>query len=553
MKNETEKIKYFLYVRKSSESDDRQVQSIGDQTNHITKLAKDYGLEIIETLSESKSAKKPYNRPIFDEMLRRIEAGEANGILCWEINRLSRNPVDSGKIQWLLQQGIIKSIRTINREYRPDDNALLLNIESGSANQFILDLKKGVKRGIDSKLEKGLAPLLAPLGYLNTKIEARGENYIVKDPERFPILRRMWDLMLTGNYTAPKIRDMANDEWGLRTRKTKHRGNKPISRSTIYRIFTDPFYVGLFLYRGKTHQGKHEPMVSLEEYDRVQILLGRDGKPRPREHEFPFTGVIRCGECGSMITAIEKTKIIKKTGELKTFVYYFCAGRKENIKCSQRVYVSGEKMDEQIEREIMKVSILPTFKDWALQILNDGNDKEIEERAKIYEAQQKTLTDTQRQLDTLTKMRYRELIDDDTFVKERDELRATVIKLRNNLKETESRADEWLELTEKTFNFALYAHKAFLLGDIQTKKEILVALGQNFTLKDQTLVITPNEWLKPIIEKYPAMEKEYKRLELKNNKDPYRQKDAFASLRPILRGRWVLTPRPLPCTNSLFS
>src|SRR3989344_1439613 len=310
-------IRFFLYARKSSESEDRQVQSIGDQTDRLTKLAESENLEIVEILSEAKSAKNPDNRPIFTRMLERIEAGEANGILCWEINRLSRNPVDSGKIQWLSQQGILKSIRTITREYKPDDNALILSVESGSANQFILDLKRGVRRGLDSKLEKGQAPILAPLGYLNTKTEVRGENYIVKDPERFDVIRKMWDLMLGGNYNPPKILEMANNEWGLRPRKMKHRGCKPISRSTIYRIFTDPFYIGMFQYGGRTYQGKHEPMITLDEYDRVQLLLGREGKPRPKTHEFPFTGMIRCAECGSAITAIEKTKIIKKTGEMK--------------------------------------------------------------------------------------------------------------------------------------------------------------------------------------------------------------------------------------------
>src|SRR3989344_583998 len=147
-------IKYFLYSRKSSENEDRQVQSIADQIDRLTKLAKEYGLTVDETLTEAKSAKSPYNRVIFDDMLMRIEKGEADGILCWEINRLSRNPIDSGKIQWLLQQNIIKSIITINREYKPDDNALILSVESGSANQFIIDLRKGVRRGIESKIQK---------------------------------------------------------------------------------------------------------------------------------------------------------------------------------------------------------------------------------------------------------------------------------------------------------------------------------------------------------------------------------------------------------------
>src|ERR1035437_2433584 len=306
MKNNETKIKYFLYARKSSEGEDRQVQSIGDQTDRITKMAEELHLDIIEILSEAKSAKNPYCRPVFDKMLERIEKGEAQGIVCWEINRLSRNPVDSGKIQWMLQQGLLQSIKTINREYKPDDNALLLSVESGSANQFILDLKKGVKRGIDSKIIKGNAPILAPLGYLNSKFETRGENYIKVDPERFPLIRKAFDMMLTGNYPPPKILEIMNNEWGMRTRKTKHKGGNPIGRTTLYDgVFSNIFYAGFYNYQGKIEKGIHEPMITLEEFDRVQILLGREGRPRPKTHDFPFTGIIRCGECGSAITALE--------------------------------------------------------------------------------------------------------------------------------------------------------------------------------------------------------------------------------------------------------
>jgi hypothetical protein len=121
-------LKYFMYCRRSSEDDSKQVQSIDEQTERLTILTNDLGLNLVEVLTESRSAKKPGNRPVFDEMLERIENGEADAILCWQINRLSRNPVDSGKIQWLLQKGILKSIQTIDREYLPSDNALILSI-----------------------------------------------------------------------------------------------------------------------------------------------------------------------------------------------------------------------------------------------------------------------------------------------------------------------------------------------------------------------------------------------------------------------------------------
>src|SRR3989344_6082412 len=104
------KIKYFEYTRKSSEGEDRQVQSIERQHEENQKTISRYGLEVIDSFSESRSAKMPNNRPAFTEMIRRIEKGEANGIICWHLNRLSRNPMESGILQQLLADGKIQSI-----------------------------------------------------------------------------------------------------------------------------------------------------------------------------------------------------------------------------------------------------------------------------------------------------------------------------------------------------------------------------------------------------------------------------------------------------------
>lgn len=530
------KLKYFLYARKSSESEDRQVQSIDDQINRLKKLAGDLNLDIKKTYTEARSAKKPNNRPIFDEMIERIERGEADGILCWQINRLSRNPIDSGKLSWLLQRNILKSIQTIDRQYLPDDNVLLFSVESGAANQFILDLSKNTKRGLQSKLEKGWQNGIAPLGYLNDK-----ENKtIISDPERFNIIRKMWDLMLTGNYTPPKILEIANNEWGFRTRKFKRMGGYPLSRSGIYAIFTNLFYAKIIVVNGVQYEGSHERMITLEEYDRVQMLLGRDGKPRPKSHDFAFTGSIRCGVCGCLYTAETKQKLLK-SGEIHTHIYYHCTRKTTKIKCNQRKNIPLEKLEVAIEEEIEKYTILPEFLHWALEILNRKNDTEIEDRTKVYEMRHKSLVETQKELDELTKMRYRQLIDDETFIKEKNTLTSKIAQFKENLRETETRAEKWLELTEKTFTFATYARAEFLRAGkmgkagLERKKEILLALGKTPIIKDQKLTIEPNEWLVPIGNDYPALKKEYLRLERQKTLANAGQKEALASV----RARWL--------------
>jgi len=533
------KIKYFLYARKSSESEDRQVQSIDDQINRLKKLANDLNLDIKKIYTESKSAKKPNNRPVFDEMIQRIENGDANGILCWQINRLSRNPVDSGKISWLLQQGILKSIQTIDRQYLPEDNVLLFSVESGVANQFILDLSKNTKRGIISKLEKGWQTGVAPLGYLNDK-----ENkIIIKDPERFSLVRKMWDLMLTGSYTPPKILDIANNDWGFRTRKFKRIGDNPLSRSGIYKIFTSLFYAGIVENAGVQYQGAHEPMITLEEYDRVQMLLGRKGKPRPKHHDFAFTGSIRCGVCGCLYTAETKRKLIKSTGEVKEYTYYHCTRRTRKIKCNQRKNIPVDDLELKIEKEIEKYTILPEFLEWALEGLNKKNDTEIEDRTKVYEMRHRTLVETQKELDELTKMRYRQLIDDETFIKEKNMLQGKIAQLKEHLRETETRAEKWLKLTEKTFVFATYARAAFLRANkmgkagLELKKEILLALGKVPIIRDEKLSIDSNDWLVPIKNEYPELEKKYRRLELQEKPNTKAQTEALDSIRT----QWLRT------------
>jgi site-specific DNA recombinase len=536
-------VKYFLYARKSTEDKKRQIQSIPDQINKLKQLAKDFDLRIIGEFQESKSAMKPNNRPMFNEMLERIEKREADGVLCWDLSRLSRNPVDSGKLSWLSQQGIIKSIQTATREYLPDDNVILFNVETGGANQYILDLRKNVMRGTISKAEKGWSPNLAPLGYLNKTVENTEEKIIASDPDRFPLIRKMWDLMLTGAYTPPQILEIANKEWGFRTRRTKSQGDKELSRSGIYKIFTNLFYTGAFEYFGKLYAGKHEPLVTMEEYDRVQVLLGRKGRPRPQKHEFAFTGVIRCAECGCLYTAENKKKFIKSTGEVRQYNYYHCTRRRKDYACPQRGAVKEEDLMGQIEQVLEKYTILPEFRDWALAILNQKNDSEIEARSKIHETQCASLLKTQRELDNLTKMRYRDLIDDDQFVKDRDLLQAQINELKDKLRATEARAEQWLELTEQTFNFATYARKAFVTGDLQTRKEILMAIGKNQIISDGKLSIEVYDWLKPIGENYPKLEKEYlKRLEPTENGDSKANNQAKETVRTGWLGDRDLNP-----------
>jgi site-specific DNA recombinase len=278
-------IKYFIYCRKSSEDSQRQIASIDDQINALKAVAEREGLTIIKTFTEERSAKDP-GRPIFNKVLDRIVAGDANALLCWDIDRLSRNPIDNGRLQWMLQKSVISIIKTPGRSYYPEDAGLLMSIEGGRATDYVMRLSKNVRRGLSSRIEKGWRPNLAPIGYKNDG--QKGEKIIIPD-DQFVLVRKMWDLLLTGTYSVPEIVDIANNKWGFRTVIRRKLGGKPLSLAQIYKTFGDPFYYGSFYWTNtdtgetKLIKGSHQPMITEQEYWRAQVLLGRKGKVNQRQ------------------------------------------------------------------------------------------------------------------------------------------------------------------------------------------------------------------------------------------------------------------------------
>jgi site-specific DNA recombinase len=482
---------FFLYARKSSEDDDRQVASIDDQINILRRKAAESGIDIVAVLSEAKSAKEP-GRTVFNDMVNRIEAGEATGILCWKLDRLARNPIDGSVIQWLLQRGAISHIQTYERSYYPTDNVLMMALEFGMANQFVRDLSTNVKRGLANKVEKGWCPAVAPIGYLNSKSKERGTNDIHPDPERFPIIKKAWGLLLSDNYSAAEIRRILTRDYHLRTRPTKKYLSKELSESGIYRIFTNPFYCGFFNYNGQLYKGGHEPMITEGEFDRAQLLLGKKGRPRPKTQRFPFTGLMRCS-CGCMITAEEKTKRYKN-GTTTRYVYYRCT-KKSNTKCVEK-YIEAKELERQIEDHLYKISIPEAFQTWAIKHLHEVRKSEVAAAQETLKARQSDYNGTIIQLQGLL-LRYtspensaKQLISDEEYVALRDSLQEKKKTLEANLKDLSSNVNEWVELSERTFTFARYATTWFKQGDLETKKAIFSCLGSNFILSGQKVSIS---------------------------------------------------------------
>ena len=531
--NNTE-IKWAIYARKSTESSDRQIQSIEDQINNLKVIAEREGIKISGTIFEAKSAKEPYAREGFTELTKLIDQGKINGLLVWKMDRLSRNAIDSGAIQYFLQKKKLLCIKTPEKVYMPEDNAIIMSVENGMSSQYIRDLSTNVKRGMRSKAEKGWFPNIPPIGYLNSKSHEKGNETILTDCERFHTVRKMWDLMLTGNYSIPKILKIATDEWGLRTPNRKKLGGKPLSISYMYTLFSNIFFTGNFMYAGKIYEGKHEAMITMGEFEQVQILLGKKGKPQPKTHEFPFTGVMSCAECGARITATEKKKFVKSIKGVNTYVYYHCTGRKKYIDCSQE-RMKLEELEASVQKLIGENLINEKFYKLGLEVLAEMHGFETSKRQEIFETQQRNVEETQKKIDNLLGFLINGTIPEVSYKAEKEKLETALIKEKIKLGETEKRAKNWISLTENIVHFARCASVAFAdRENPQIQREIFSSLGSNHRLESQKLLIDLHSWFSVLKKGEIDLTPEIERLELDNIHNAQGRNEALASLRPRL-------------------
>lgn len=480
-------MRYILYARKSSEGDERQVQSIPDQYAVLNRLAIELGLTIVQTIDEARSAKQPGTRPGFARMLELLKSGEADGILCWHLNRLSRNPVDSGTLSWLLQQGVIKMIRTADREYRPDDNVVVMAVENAVSNQFIVDLRRNVQRGQREKALRGWFPHKPPPGY-RTDHETRE---IVPDGERFELIRRAWELMISGAYSVPEVQKRL-DKWGFRHRRIGNLGN-PINRSGLYTLFDNPFYYGEFKYAGQTYQGKHVPMVSRREFEIVQKVIHKNEPVSQRRPDFPFTGLIRCAECGCLITAERKIKHYRSTNRTVAYCYYHCTRSKG---CREPA-VKESLIEKTFEKILRSLRLDSRFIDW----LEDSKSEFVESARSGYH---NVVQDWETRLDRALQRRARLLelriageITAEDFSSLNGSLKTEIDHLTERIRSHGEVLANAPATVSNLSNFLRFALEAFLRGDAKAKREIASCLSRNAILSRGDLQIELHPLLKP--------------------------------------------------------
>ena len=468
--------KFILYVRKSTDEEKRQVTSLDAQMRELRGFARRERLAIIDIVQESKTAKEP-GRPLFNAMLERIERGEANGLLCWDIDRLYRNPVDEGRVRWMLQRGIIASIRTPTRAYFPADAGLLIAVEGGRATDFIIHHKRDVARGIREKLLRGEWPGgKRAVGY----VYDRDRRNLVPDPKRAKIVQTIFLEFSTGRYGLLWASDRLA-QFGI-----LNESGKQWSKSQVHGLVTNRIYIGVMEWGGETFEGKYKPIITPELFNKVQGVLKNRSKPRRvrNGHNFPFCGLFRC-TCGSMMSA----QWAKGHGGL--YRYYRCT-RKTGV-CSEP-YVQEKYVVGQCLELVKPIAISTEQANYVRALIDEETHKDSQAletaTAKIIER----LSGIQEKLNKLTRGYLDELIDEESYQASKSDLviEKTALK-QEKARLQRTRSSFWNEPAKEVINALEMAGKMQTEKSPQEISQLVQKVGTNRLISRKTVTFSFSE------------------------------------------------------------
>lgn len=530
------KLKPVNYNRKSSESEDKQMLSIDSQKDEAKRISDFYKLpKFIEVFEESKSAKKEFLRPGLMRMIEMIKKGTADSIVCWKLDRLARNMTEGGIIIDLISSGVLKAIITHDKVYYPSDNVLLMSVEFGQGKQFVKDLSVNVKRGQDKKARMGIPHGVASLGFLNDKTEERGNRKWMVDGPRLKTIKILFDMFLTGTYSAGKLHRYAINELKLNTVKRKRIGGAFITLSRVYEILKDPIYAGFFFQGGERYEldSNLPRIITEDQHNKVKAILANKNIPKAQHNEATFAGFLQsdkgdfvgqdvkyqlicdcknkfgylnkthCPKCGKEIAQLEHPNYLK-------FTYYYNVKRKKTYQGYKAIAETKiiEKLSDFIDNNL---TFSQEFADWSKKFITELKDKEINESAFRQEKKESDKKEYESK-----KTRLRQMLRDEQITNE--EYQSDLKDLNNKYSVTkgEVKIKDWYSEMNDIVDITLCVKNVLKIGSIQAKRNMLSRMSSNLVWNEENLSIYNSKAINTLVNGMKGIKSEFPEFEPKN-------------------------------------
>jgi site-specific DNA recombinase len=335
--------------------------SIEAQRADCQRKAAQLEAELTEEFVDSAESARTEARPSLQKMRALLHAGEApTYIIVHKVDRFARNRRDDANILFEIMQSGAKLVSATETIDDSPSGQLTHGILAAIAEYYSLNLSAEAKKGLHRKAKLGGTPGLAPVGYLNVRetIDGREIRTVQFDPERAPHVRWAFIAYSSGAYTLDRL-VAALHERGLRSRHTAHKAPKTISRSQLAHMLANPYYIGIVRYGGVEHQGRHEPLIDRQTFDRVQAVLDAHNRAASREwkHHHYLKGSLRCARCGNRLT------FVRAKGNGGRYDYFACIGRIKRTGCTLP-YLDTERVETYVAQEYARLALTDDQDEW---------------------------------------------------------------------------------------------------------------------------------------------------------------------------------------------
>ncbi|MFA5936735.1 MAG: recombinase family protein [Candidatus Paceibacterota bacterium] len=550
---DTTELNYVIYCRKSSEGEDKQIQSLETQLRELSEHASKNKLNIVDTISESKSAFK-VGREGFDRMTNLIRTGKANAILVIRGNRISRNSIDAGYVISLMDEKKLLYIRTPHSTCYTGSSTdkMMLAIELIFSKKDSDDKGDMVKEGLVTKALKGLPSGVASLGFLNDKTEEKGNRKWLVDDLRLKKISILFEMFLTGTYSAGKLHKYAIKELNLTTVKRKRIGGALITLSRIYEILKDPIYAGFFIQGGKRYElDRSLPrLITEDQHDRVKAILANKNIPKAQHNEATFAGFLQsdkgdfvgqdvkyqmicdcknkfsylnkthCPKCGKEIAQLEHPNYLK-------FTYYYNVKRKKNYQGYKSISETRI-MDELLNFVDENLTFSLDFAEWSKTFITELRDKDINDS--VFR-QQKNEAD-KNEFES-KKTRLRQMLRDEQITNE--EYQSDLKDLNNKYSSTGKKEEtkDWYSKMNNIANLLVSAKDVLKQGTMQARRNLLSELSSNLVWNEEKLSIYNSKEINKLVEGIKGIKSKFPKFEPKNYQAPQGSNEKTSEFSPV--------------------
>jgi site-specific DNA recombinase len=326
-----------IYVRVSSREQAEGGYSIDAQLEACRRFVTEKGWAIEEEFTELGESARTANRTASSAMVAFLEEhGAITHLVVHKIDRLARNLADYAATKARCKKLGVRLVSVTEGMEESSSGRLVEGIMATIAEFYSDNLSHEVRKGMHQKLKNGGWPHLAPVGYVNVRVNnggRRDESVLAIDPAQGPLMIKAFELYASGNFTVTSLHQHMS-ELGLRNKR-----GTALSRAKFAELLHNKLYAGVVVHDGVEYPGAHEPLVSKELFARVQdtFLLHDWYKVRERKRPNHLRGFMVCGSCGSLLSSMNAR------GRSAHYPYFFCLGRfSRRTDCKERFLPEAE-------------------------------------------------------------------------------------------------------------------------------------------------------------------------------------------------------------------